>query len=60
MSNITVIAYAKDLIETKGKEEALNIFKKRIEDLGKPKNFAEICKLSGWEIAIEFINNYKN
>jgi len=51
----TVIQYAKELIESVGREEAIKVFEKRIEELGKPKNFEEVCKLSGWETAIQFI-----
>lgn len=51
----TVIKYAKELIDTIGEEEAIKVFEKRISDLGTPKNFEELCKVSGWEIAIEYI-----
>ena len=52
---ITVIDKAKELIESVGKEEAIKVFEKRIEELGHPKNFEEVCKLSGLETAIQFI-----
>ncbi len=51
----TIIQYAKELVESVGKEEAIKVFEKRIEDMGEPKNFQDICILSGWETAIEFI-----
>jgi len=51
----SVIAYAKELIETVGKEEAIKVFENRIKDMGVPKNFEELCKLSGWETAIQYI-----
>ena len=51
----TVIEYAKELIGSVGVEEAIKVFEKRIEELGQPKNFKEVCKLSGWETAIQFI-----
>lgn len=53
---ITVIDHANDLIEKHGKEYAIADFKKKIEELGKPKNFMEVCKLSGYKTAIEYIN----
>jgi hypothetical protein len=51
----TVISYAKELVETVGKEEAIKVFETRIKDMGEPKNFEEICKLSAWETAIQYI-----
>ena len=51
----TVITYAKELIESVGKEEAIKVFEKRIEDFGEPKDFDGICKVSGWEVAIQYI-----
>lgn len=53
----SVINKAKELIESVGKEEAIKVFEKRIEELGQPKNFEEVCKLSGWETAIQFIKD---
>jgi len=51
----TVIGKAKELIESVGKDEAIKFFEDRIKKLGKPKDFEELCMLSGWETAIDFI-----
>jgi hypothetical protein len=51
----TIIKYAKELVAEKGEEIAIKIFENRIKRLGKPKNFEEICKVSGWETAIQYI-----
>ena len=56
----TVITYTKELIETIGEEEAIKVFEKRIVELGQPKNFEELCKLSGWETAIQYIKGEIN
>ena len=52
---ITVIDKAKELVNSIGKEEAIKFFQNEIEKFGKPKNFAEMCKITGFETAIEFI-----
>ena len=52
----TIIKLAAELVSKFGKEEAIKIFEKFINDNGKPKNFEEICKISSWEIAIMHIN----
>lgn len=52
---MSVIDRAKRLIELVGKEEAIKVFEKEIEDFGEPKNFQDICKLSGLETAIQYI-----
>jgi len=52
---MSVISRAKKLIEIVGKEEAILEFQKEIEELGEPKNFQDICKLSGLETAIKYI-----
>lgn len=52
----TIIKLADELVSKFGKEEAIKIFEKFINDNGKPKNFEEICKISSWEIAIMHIN----
>lgn len=52
----TVIKYAKELVETVGKEKAIEVFENRIKEKGEPKNFEDICKISGWEVAINFNN----
>jgi hypothetical protein len=51
----TVIGKAKELIEEVGTEKAIAFFQKRIDDIGKPKNFQEVCNISGNETAIDFI-----
>ena len=52
---MSVITKAKELIETVGKEDAIKILEKKIEELGEPKNFEEICKLSGLETALNYV-----
>jgi len=51
----TVIGKAKELIEEVGNEKAIAFFQKRIDDIGKPKNFQDVCNISGNETAIDFI-----
>ena len=51
----TVISKAKELIEEVGTEKAIAFFQKRIDDIGEPKNFQDICNISGNETAIDFI-----
>ena len=51
----TVIGKAKELMEEVGIEKAIAFFQKRIDDIGKPKNFQEVCNISGNETAIDFI-----
>lgn len=51
----TVISKAKELIEEVGTEKAIAFFQKRIDDIGEPENFQDICKISGNETAIDFI-----
>ena len=51
----TKIHKAKELIEELGTEKAIAFFQKRIDDIGKPKNFQDICNISGNETAIDFI-----
>lgn len=53
----TVIKFAKELVSEKGEDEAIKIFENRIKELGTPKNFEEVCKVSGWEIAIQYIKD---
>lgn len=48
---------SKELIESVGKEEAIAFFKKRIEEIGKPKNFQDVCNISGNETAIAYIKD---
>lgn len=52
---MSVIKRAKRLIELVGKEEAIKIFQKEIQEFGEPKNFSDSCKLSGLETAIKYI-----
>lgn len=52
---MSVITKAKELIETVGKEDAIKMLEKKIEELGEPKNFEEICKLSGLETALNYV-----
>lgn len=56
----TVIQKAKELVKSVGPEEAIAMFQQRIEKIGKPKNFEDVCTLSGCEVAIEFIKKGKN
>ena len=51
----TVIGKAKELIEEVGTEKAIAFFQKRIDDIGEPKNFQDVCNISGNETAIDFI-----
>lgn len=51
----SIINKAKELIDSVGKEEAVKVFEKKIEELGEPKNFEEICKLSGCTEPLYFI-----
>lgn len=52
----TVISKAKELMEEVGTEKAIAFFQERIDLIGKPKNFQDICNISGNETAIDFIN----
>lgn len=52
---MSVITKAKELIETVGKEDTIKMLEKKIEELGEPKNFEEICKLSGLETALNYV-----
>jgi len=51
----TKIDKAKELIEELGTEKAIAFFQKIIDNIGKPKNFQDICNISGNETAIDFI-----
>lgn len=53
----TVIQHAKELVAEKGKDEAIKYFKGKLDEMGIPTNFEDICKQSAWEIAIDYINN---
>ncbi|QHB38773.1 hypothetical protein HWC92_gp14 [Flavobacterium phage vB_FspS_morran9-1] len=54
----TVISKAKELLETEGKEKAIEFFENRIKEIGEPKNFQEVCNISGNKIAIKWINDH--
>lgn len=54
---MTVIDKAQSLIKEQGHKKAIIFFKKRIDDIGIPKSFQDVCNISGNEVAIEFINN---
>jgi hypothetical protein len=54
---VTVIDKAKELIKEVGTEKAIAFFQKRIDDIGEPKNFQDICNISGNETAIDFIKS---
>lgn len=53
----TVICKPKELMTEVGNEKAIEYFQKRIDEIGKPKNFQEVCNISGLETAIAFIEN---
>ena len=56
----TVIGKAKELIEEVGTERAIAFFQERIDSIGEAKNFDDISKISGYEVAIEYIKNTKD
>lgn len=56
----TIIKYANELVDKLGKEEAIKVFEERIKNIGEPKNFDEICKISSWETAILHIKGEIN
>lgn len=51
----SVISKAKELVEEFGNDYAIKYFQDKINELGTPNNFEEICKLSGYETAINYI-----
>ena len=51
----TIIYKAKEMIKEVGTEKAIDFFQKRIDDIGKPKNFQDVCNISGNETVIDFI-----
>lgn len=53
----TVITTANELIEKYGKDYAIRYFQDKIDDMGNPKDFSELCKQSGWETAIKYIKD---
>jgi len=58
----TVFDKARELVAEHGKEYAIEAFKKRIEDIGEINgDFMKLCKASGLEAAIDYINDkYKD
>ena len=52
---ITVTDKAKQLIQEFGHEHAIKYFQDKIDELGKPQNFDEVCRQSGWMTAIDYI-----
>jgi hypothetical protein len=52
---MTIIAKAKELIEEQGTEKAIQYFQNKIDEIGEAKDFPSVCKIAGFEIAIEFI-----
>lgn len=56
---MSVIKRANELVEDYGKEYAIKHFQDKITAMGEPKNFEELCRKSGWEIAIEHIKKLK-
>lgn len=53
--HMTIIGKAKELLQTHGKEYAIKFFQDRIEQIGTPKNFDDVCAISGNETAIEWL-----
>lgn len=51
----TVIGKANELVVQHGKEYAIKYFQDKIDEMGKPKDFGELCKQSGWVTAIKHI-----
>ncbi len=54
---ITVIDKANELIQTVGKEKAIEFFQIRIDEIGTPNFFQDVCNISGNEIAINYIKS---
>jgi hypothetical protein len=52
---VTIIDKAKELILELGDEKAIAFFQKTINEIGEPKNFQDVCRISGNETAIDFI-----
>lgn len=51
----TVIGKAKELIAQGGKEYAIKHFQDKLDEMGEPKDFGELCKQSGFLTAIKYI-----
>lgn len=56
----TIIDKAIELIEELGHEKAIEFFQKRIDEIGLPRNFQDICNISGNETAIDYIKGKFN
>ena len=52
---MTVIDKAKELLESHGEEYAIKFFENRINEIGEPKSFQDICNISGNETAIQWL-----
>ena len=52
---MNIIKKANELIEEKGKDMTIVHFQVLIEELGKPKDFGEQCKLAGYQTAIDWV-----
>ena len=53
---MTIIDKARELKEQRGLNYAISFFEDRIKAIGKPKNFQDVCNISGNETAIEWLN----
>lgn len=51
----SVIGKANELVEQHGKDHAIKYFQEKIDEMGEPKNFEQLCKISGWLTAISHI-----
>jgi hypothetical protein len=58
MSSIPFIREAEELLKTVSKEEAIQIYKDKIDKFT-PKNFQEICDLSVLEASLFYLENKK-
>jgi hypothetical protein len=58
MSSIPFIREAEELLKTVSKEEAIQIYKDKIDKFT-PKNFQEICDLSALEASLFYLENKK-
>lgn len=55
MKSLTVIGKANELMEEHGKEHAIKYFQDKIDKMGEPTSFADVCQKSGWTVAIKHI-----
>ncbi len=58
MSSIPFIREAEELLKTVSKEEAIKIYKDKIDNFN-PKNFKETCDLSALEASLFYLQNKK-